>query len=185
MKTTAECWKTLILDGEKLVFCSSSGDVYIAQWDKDKGMAVDEDGQELPDVTFRWPADWHIYKEPEQEWPDGTPGWFWDSKKGFKTFGWFGRSTKPEYPYRRYPTSACEHIAYDSYYKHFEPITEAILPAMIKHDGGEHPGNVDDSVFVTFRDGKGCAGRVGGYRWNHNGNAGDIIGYRVIKRTDK
>lgn len=70
MKTTAECWKSLILDGEKLVYgpSSSSIDLDIIHWDNTKNILVDEGGNEVSHIKFNYPSDWRIYKEPPKAW---------------------------------------------------------------------------------------------------------------------
>ena len=122
--------------------------------------------------------------EPEQQWADGTPGWFWDGNIRERLFGFLGRATMLSHnPYGHYSSPALKGQAYG--YAHFEPLTEAILPAMIKHDGGEYPGDLHDTVTVTFRDGAENTRRASSYRWDHRNAKSDIVSYRIIKRAGK
>ena len=67
-------------------------------------------------------------------------------------------------------------------WEYFTPLPEAILPTMTKHDGGPYPGNENDFVLVTFRDGSQEAGRAGGWiAWCHADRSTDIVGFQVIK----
>jgi len=91
------------------------------------------------------------------EYPDGTPGWFWDSDETRKDFGYL-KNGEPghyggifgAYRLRRYfdpELSECSEA-----YVNFEPLKEAILPVWIEHDGGECPGYGDDLVIVEYRE---------------------------------
>lgn len=122
-------------------------------------------------------------KEHEQEWPDGTPGWFWDDKSsGQKMFGFLGRATMlTNNTYGRYNRPTLLGEAYG--YKHFEPLAEAILPAMIKHDGGEYPGDGDDILLVDYGPADEATGKCMLAREQNWGSY--RLSYQVIKRADK
>lgn len=70
-------------------------------------------------------------------------------------------------------------------WNYFTPMQEAILPTMIEHDGGPYPGNLNDKVLVTHRDGWQRAGQACGVVWRHTNNRStDIVGFQVIKLGD-
>jgi hypothetical protein len=121
------------------------------------------------------------------EYPNGTSGYFTNNeeryKKGDCAFGFLGNTPDPARPFMRYSNPNLSDIGV--IYKHFIPIKEAILPPVIEHDGGEYPGDPDDGIQITQRDGKHGFGRAEEFRWTWSGYSTDITGYQIIKRAGK
>jgi len=87
------------------------------------------------------------------EYPDGAPGWFWDSSENRKIFGYLKNGEPGKYGgiagtcrHRRYFDPELSECA--EAYANFEPLKEAILPIWIEHDGGKYPGDEDDLVLT-------------------------------------
>ncbi len=55
----------------------------------------------------------------------------------------------------------------------------------IEWAGGEQPAGRQDRVEVRFRDGTQDNGPSGIYGWDHDGEDGDIIAYRVVKEKEE
>jgi hypothetical protein len=120
-----------------------------------------------------------------KEYSDGTPGYFTDIDesyaKGIGVIGFLKNEPNQIYPYNYCNDPELTDHAIG--YRYFTPITEAILPPVIEHDGGEYPGDPNDEVRVHFRgeharSGKAC--EWGEYTWRQC-----IIGYQIIKRAEK
>lgn len=123
-----------------------------------------------------------IIETPENvKYPDGTFGGFSDNGRD-SIFGYLGVPTSfTACLYGRY--SNPELSDGGTGYKHFEPITEAILPIAIEHDGGEYPGNGDDCILIKREDG-GSAPMTAKYcRWTKTSCDSDVKSYQLIKAS--
>ena len=103
----------------------------------------------------------------------GTFGEFWDCEK-------YGK-----YGYLRKIDNDLVYFHMDGLpYHHFEPITEAILPPWIEHDGGLRPSGLSEKDRIEYDWEEG----------NQSGNNVEYVGnlvwpnitrYRIIKRAEK
>jgi len=117
----------------------------------------------------------------DNEYPDGTPGWFLDSNENRKIFGYLKNGEPANYAgifgtyrYRRYYDQELSECA--GAYANFEPLKEAIPPIWIEHDGGKYPGDENDFVLAKYM--------YGEVWWPaHKHHWENVHRYQVIRRA--
>jgi len=143
----------------------------------------DELGAQIKELQVKFDA--LVEAESKPEYPDGTPGYFWDDDYSMRVLGFI--SIKENYSGSGFScaSNAEIHSGLSDGYKNFTPLTEAILPDPVQHDGGKYPGDPDDFVFVTYYTGAEVKGFARDHNWSRTALCSPVATYQVIKRAEK
>jgi len=144
---------------------------------------LEEVGKQIKALNERTEILQQVYDElaaekDKPEYPDGTPGWFWDGSEKQRYFGWLINNNLPTtWPFCR---TGDNNIRYDSH-KYFEPLTEVILPMPIEYNGGIYLGNKNDHLLVEYIHGRVVSGKARELIWPDRKK----VHYWLIKRAEK
>jgi len=137
---------------------------------------LEEVGKQIKALNERTEILQQVYDElaaekDKPEYPDGTFGKFFDNNSNRYIYDYL-RQTKEDGFYD------IGNVRWDN----FEPLTEAIMPMPIEHDGGAYPGDPKDYIFAEWVNGDSiieyyCEARYISFI--------NIISYQIIKRAEK